>query len=80
MEKDGGVMSLGRAIGRLAKRVGRPAGAARIDEGPRSAYELVTRRALEDLARDFDRLEVKVNGVIFGVMLTFILEVWKSFR
>ncbi len=74
-------MTLGKAIGRLAKQVGsRRAQPARIDEGPTSAYELVTRRALEDLARDFDRLESKLHGVIFGVVLTFALEVWKSFR
>ncbi len=77
-------MSLGKAIGRLAKQAGSRAGGSSrpsgIDERPRSAYELVTRRALEDLSRDFDRLESKVNGVIFGVVLTFALEVWKSFR
>lgn len=74
-------MSLGRAIGRLAKRAGQARGEPkRIDEGPRSAYELVTRRALDDLTKDFERLEGKVNGLIFGVLLTFILEVWKSFR
>jgi hypothetical protein len=79
-------MTLGQAIGRLARQVRQERAAEprgeqrRIDEGPRSAYELVTRRALEDLARDFERLESKVNGLIFGVLLTFILEVWKSFR
>ncbi len=82
-------MTLGRAVGRLVRQVergsraavgaGQPA-ARQLDEGPRSAYELVTRRALDDLVRDFDRLEGKVNGLIFGVVLTFGLEVWKSFR
>lgn len=87
---------LGTAIGRLARRIGnrqmaeaaagagggrvgsRPGG--QVEEGPRSAYEMVTRRALNDLTRDFERLEVKVNGLLFGVALTFVLEVWKSFR
>lgn len=79
-------MALGRTIGRLLRQMrSRPDGQAvsgqsRIDEGPRSAYELVTRRALDDLVKDFERLETKVNGVIFGVLLTFFLEVWKSFR
>ncbi len=74
-------MALGKAIGRLARQVRqRSGGTGRLDEGPRSAFELVTRRGLDDLSRDFDRLEVKVNGLIFGVALTFILEVWKSFR
>ena len=74
-------MALGKAIGRLARQVRQRSGVAgRLEEGPRSAFELVTRRGLDDLVRDFDRLEVKVNGLIFGVALTFILEVWKSFR
>ena len=78
-------MALGKAIGRLARQIRSASGgsglaAGRLEEGPRSAFELVTRRGLDDLVRDFDRLEVKVNGLIFGVALTFILEVWKSFR
>ena len=77
-------MALGKAIGRLARLVRSASGgsgsAGRLEEGPRSAFELVTRRGLDDLVRDFERLEVKVNGLIFGVALTFILEVWKSFR
>jgi hypothetical protein len=75
-------MALGKSIARLAGRLGPGAwaGEARIDEAPRSAYELVTRRALDDLTRDFERLETKVNGLIFGVVLTFGVEVWKSFR
>jgi hypothetical protein len=74
-------MALGKAIGRLARQVRqRSASAGSLEEGPRSAFELVTRRGLDDLVRDFERLEVKVNGLIFGVALTFILEVWKSFR
>jgi hypothetical protein len=74
-------MALGTVIARLAKRLraDRPIG-DRVAEGPRSAYELVTRRALDDLTRDFERLETKVNGLIFGVVLTFAVEVWKSFR
>ena len=70
-------MALGTAIGRLARRV-RARSGGKLDEGPRSAYELVTRRGLDDLVRDFERLEVKVNGLLFGVALTFFLEVWKA--
>ena len=74
-------MALGAAIGRLVKRLGgRRADGERVAEGPRSAYELVTRRALDDLTRDFERLETKVDGLIFGVVLTFAVEVWRSFR
>ncbi len=77
-------MTLGKAIGRLARRVRSASGGSGqtggLEEGPRSAFELVTRRGLDDVVRDFERLEVKVNGLIFGVALTFILEVWKSFR
>jgi hypothetical protein len=77
-------MALGRAIGRLARQARqrsldqRPVSG--LEEGPRSAFEMVTRRGLDDLVKDFERLEMKVNGLIFGVALTFVLEVWKSFR
>jgi hypothetical protein len=76
-------MALGRAIGRLARQVRErpsPPTISGLEEGPRSAFELVTRRGLDDLVKDFERLEVKVNGLLFGVALTFVLEVWKSFR
>ena len=76
-------MVLGKAIGRLARQIRGRAGvgtAGGLEQGPSSAFELVTRRGLDDLVRDFDRLEAKVHGVIFGVALTFLLEVWKSFR
>lgn len=51
-----------------------------MDDRAGCAFGLVTRRALEDLAKDFDRLENKINGVIFGVVLTFMVELWKTFR
>ncbi|MCL5263695.1 MAG: hypothetical protein M1343_00595 [Chloroflexi bacterium] len=42
------------------------------------AFGLVTRRGLEDLSKDFERLEGKINGLLFGVVATLILQVWKS--
>lgn len=55
-------------------------GAKMLDEGPMTAFEMVTRRGLDDLSRDFERLEGKVNGLIFGVTMTFLIEIWKAFR
>lgn len=49
-----------------------------VEEKAACAFGLVTRKGLEDLARDFDRLEVKINGLIFGVVATLLIQVWKS--
>ena len=43
------------------------------------AFGLVTRRGLEDLEADFRRMEAKIDGLIFAVVLTFLLEAWRAF-
>ncbi len=45
---------------------------------PLSAYELVTRQAVEDLERTVARLETKVNALLGGAILTILLEVWRT--
>ena len=79
---DPGVRRLSRAGQRLdglrtppARGMAPPS--APLDDGPRSAYELVTRRALEDLARVVDRLETKVNGLLVSIALAVIIDLLK---
>jgi len=49
-----------------------------VEERPGCAFGLVTRKGLEDLSKDFERLESKINGLIFGVIITVLLETWKA--
>jgi hypothetical protein len=46
---------------------------------PLSAYELVTRRAVEDLERELGRIDTKVNALIVGVVATLVAEIWRAF-
>lgn len=46
--------------------------------GEPSAYEQVTRRGLEDLTREVERLELKVNALLVGVASTLLVEVVKA--
>ena len=46
---------------------------------PLSAYELVTRRAVEDLERELGRIDTKVNALIVGMIATVVAEVWRAF-
>lgn len=57
------------------KRRRRPVVAA----DPLSAYELVTRRAVEDLERELGRIDTKVNALIVGMIATVVAEVWRAF-
>lgn len=47
--------------------------------GPVSAYEMVTRRAVDDIEKEVGRLEAKMNALMVGMALTFGVEVWKAF-
>ncbi len=69
-------MALSRAIADLTRKAAprRPV----VDEKPGCAYGLVTRKSVEDLGKDFDRLEDKINGLIFGVIITVLLQAWKT--
>ncbi|HZQ99507.1 MAG TPA: hypothetical protein VFC93_11910 [Chloroflexota bacterium] len=46
---------------------------------PLSAYELVTRRAVEDLERELGRIDAKVNALVVGMVATLVAEVWRAF-
>ncbi len=76
-------MRLAEAAARIVRLKARDAGAGRqpaVDERPGCAYGMVSRRALEDLTRAFERLENKVNGVLLGMLATVAIEIWRSVR
>jgi hypothetical protein len=49
-----------------------------VAEEPLTAYELVTRRAVEDLDRELARIDGKVNALIVGMVATLVAEVWRA--
>jgi hypothetical protein len=55
----------------------RPSRRAVVEE-PLTAYELVTRRAVEDLERELARIDGKVNALIVGMVATLVAEVWRA--
>lgn len=48
-------------------------------EQPLTAYELVTRRAVDDLERELGRIDAKVNALVVGMVATLVAEVWRAF-
>jgi hypothetical protein len=44
-----------------------------------TAYELVTRRAVDDLERELSRIDAKVNALMVGMVATLVAEVWRAF-
>lgn len=51
-----------------------------VDDRPGCAFGLALDRTVQDLVKDFDRLETKVNGVLFGVVTTLLVELWRGWR
>lgn len=51
-----------------------------VDERPGCAFGLATRRGLDDLTKDLERLETKVNGLLCGVAATLLVEFWRAWR
>ncbi|HUF49040.1 MAG TPA: hypothetical protein VMM93_14585 [Vicinamibacterales bacterium] len=45
---------------------------------PLTAFELVTRRAVEDLERELGRIDTKVNALVVGMFVTVVAEVWRT--
>ncbi|MGH7862716.1 MAG: hypothetical protein ACREOS_10820, partial [Candidatus Dormibacteraceae bacterium] len=59
----------------LRRYLGRRRGANAVaDSIGASAYEQVTRRGLEDLIRDVERIELKVNGILVAVGSAVLIE------
>lgn len=57
----------------------RPSARAAIALEPLSAYELVTRRAVDDLERELARIDAKVNALVVGMVATLLAEIWRAF-
>lgn len=57
----------------------RPATGRSIRQDPLTAYELVTRRAVEDMERELARIDMKVNALVVGMVGTFAAEIWRAF-
>ena len=55
-----------------------PAIRVEVDERASCAFGLVLGRSVEDLSKDFDRLEAKINGLLFGVATTLLVELWRN--
>ncbi|HLZ07305.1 MAG TPA: hypothetical protein VKT80_01865 [Chloroflexota bacterium] len=47
------------------------------DDEPTS-FEQVTRRGLEDLTRQVDRIERDLNGLLFGVAGSLLIELYRT--
>lgn len=76
MEEGIDEMATSKAMDEMATQVGFRQSA--IDEGPGCAFGLVTRKGLDDLAGDVERLEGKINGILLGVVVTVLLQAWKT--
>ncbi len=50
-----------------------------VDLAPGSTYEAVTRQALEDLRAQVERVEARLNALLFGVAATLAIECWRAF-
>ena len=61
----------------LRRFVGRR-GPAAADASGVSAYEQVTRRGLDDLTRDVERIELKVNGILVAVGSAVLIEIFRA--
>ncbi len=50
-----------------------------IDLAPGSTYEAVTRQSVDDLRAQVDRIEARLNAVLFGVAASLAIELWRAF-
>jgi len=71
----GGHGALARAVRRLVGRLGRPGRAAGSEP---TAYEQVTRKGLEDLSREVERLEMKINAMMLAVFSAVVVEIYRT--
>lgn len=45
---------------------------------PGCTYGAVTRRAVDDVTRAVERIEVKLNTLLLGALVSILLEVWRT--
>ena len=69
--------ALGRAVRRIGRAMPVPGPSGRL-EPPPSSFEQVTRRGLEDLTRQVERLELKINGVFLAMIAAMLAELYRA--
>ena len=67
---------LAAALRRIGRGKGGPNDGA-AEAGP-SPYEQVTRRGLDDLTRQVERIETKVNGILFAVVGSILIDLYRT--
>lgn len=67
---------LAAAVRRHGRRTSGPKdGSAEVAPSP---YEQVTRRGLDDLTRQVERIETKVNGILFAVVGSLLIDLYRT--
>ena len=69
--------ALARALGRWIRPIGDWTAAREKGTEPGS-FEQVTRRGLDDLGRQVDRIETKLNGILFAVGGTILIDLYRT--
>jgi hypothetical protein len=67
---------LATAVRRHGRRTGGPK--VEPNEAGPSPYEQVTRRGLDDLTRQVERIETKVNGILFAVVGSILIDLYRT--
>jgi hypothetical protein len=62
------------------RRHGRRADVPKVEpaEAGPSSYEQVTRRGLDDLTREVERIETKVNGILFAIVGSILIDLYRT--
>jgi hypothetical protein len=69
--------AVARSIAKIGRAVSQGREAAETREAP-SSFEQVTRRGLEDLTRQVERLELKINGVFLAMLGALLAELYRT--
>lgn len=72
-----GRSALGRAVGRIGAAAAASERTVGAERSP-SSFEQVTRRGLEDLTRQVERLELKINGVFLAMIAAMLAELYRA--
>lgn len=69
--------AIGQAVGQISAALATTP-RANVKEAPPSSFEQVTRRGLEDLTRQVERLELKINGVFLAMVAAMLAELYRA--
>ncbi len=72
MEEVGRMLGYGREV-RIEKGM-KDDGAGEVDERPKSVYELITRRMLEELREDIGEVKSRVNALLWLMVGAILME------